>query len=549
MCVHLKRWPIDVTRRSAARRGCRRNSQNPPLVLVEEVASRQLVVALCDVARSQGVRPGMTLAEARALCPGLAHAPFEPAKYLRGLERFGRWLMRFSPAVAPEPPDGVFLDVTGSERLFGGIDVLARQVAVAIHRMGIAAGVAVAPTPGAAWAVASSDVKLEIGDWRLEIANLQSPISNLQFSIPRSGPERDRLDTIVVPPSRLRPALEPLPTASLRIDPATDETLRHLGIETIGQLLAFPRESLSDRFGPHLLRRLDQALGHCAEVLSPLRHRTPVRARVEFDGAVESLEGVWLTFKKLIEEVLPQLARRGCGARRVEVEFKRACGPPVRKTVLLSRPSRDPVNLFNLLRCAMETVHSDDGFTAVGLSVPVYERVSDEQIFLLEGERHAAATELAHLVERLTVRLGQEAVVRARLAESHLPEKAWKDKDEGGRMKDEKKRKTKKAASPSSFVHPYSPPPRPLHLLPTPAEVRVTAGPSHDGDGVPLALGRGPHLHRIVQAAGPERISPVWWDGHNKTRDYYAVEDDAGRRFWIFRVAQTGKWYLHGEFE
>ena len=119
-------------------------------------------------------------------------------------------------------------------------------------------------------------------------------------------------------------------------------------------------------------------------------------------------------------------------------------------------------------------------------------------------------------------------------------------------MKDEVKEKSRKAKPPSPFhpssfiLHPWI---RPLHLLPTPAAIRVTAGPSHDGDGVPLALGRGPHLHRIVHAAGPERISPLWWDGHNKTRDYYSVEDEAGRRFWIFRVAQTGKWYLHGEFE
>ena len=513
---------------------------------------------MCDAARSQGVRTGMTLAEARALCPGLTHGPFEPAKYLRALERFGRWLMRFSPAVAPEPPDGIFLDVTGSERLFGGIDILARQVAIAIGRMGIAAGVAVAPTPGAAWAVAAHGIN----------ANAQQPTFNTQHpsknaGIADLGVGRSALDVgrsssflnfSIVPPARLRPALEPLPANSLRIDPATDATLRHLGIETIGQLLAFPRESLSDRFGPSLLRRLDQALGHCAEVLSPLAHRTPVRARVEFDGAVESLEAVWLTFKKLVEEVLPQLARRGCGARRVEVEFKRACAPPVHKTVLLSCPSRDPVNLFNLLRCAMETVQTDDGFTAIGLSVPVYERLTDEQVFLLEGEQHAAQAELAHLVERLTVRLGQEAIVRARLAESHLPERAWGggSKDEGGRMKDEKKKKLRKAKPSSSLdrssftLHPYSPPARPLHLLQTPTEIRVTAGPSHDGDGVPLTLGRGPHLHRIAHAAGPERISPVWWDGHNKTRDYYAVEDEAGRRFWIFRVGQTGKWYLHG---
>lgn len=51
--------------------------------------------------------------------------------------------------------------------------------------------------------------------------------------------------------------LEAFPPDVLRLDPATAATLRHLGVETIGQLLALPRDDLAERFGPALLRRID----------------------------------------------------------------------------------------------------------------------------------------------------------------------------------------------------------------------------------------------------------------------------------------------------
>ena len=57
-----------------------------------------------------------------------------------------------------------------------------------------------------------------------------------------------------------------------------------------------------------------------------------------------------------------------------------------------------------------------------------------------------------------------------------------------------------------------------------------------------------PGIARVLHAIGPERICGQWWEGHHKTRDYFQVEDENGNRFWIFRVTQTRKWYMHGEF-
>jgi protein ImuB len=82
-----------------------------------------------------------------------------------------------------------------------------------------------------------------------------------------------------------------------------------------------------------------------------------------------------------------------------------------------------------------------------------------------------------------------------------------------------------------------------------PCEVRVMVRPSHDRDGAPVAFTLEGETRRIVHAVGPERIGGAWWTGNDKTRDYFEVEDEAGRRWWLFRVLQSSRWYLHGRFE
>jgi protein ImuB len=86
-------------------------------------------------------------------------------------------------------------------------------------------------------------------------------------------------------------------------------------------------------------------------------------------------------------------------------------------------------------------------------------------------------------------------------------------------------------------------------LFPSPQEVQVIAAPSYERDGAPLSFTRAGRVHRLARAAGPERIAGTWWEGHAKTRDYFDTEDASGKRFWLFRVRESGRWFLHGEFD
>jgi protein ImuB len=73
--------------------------------------------------------------------------------------------------------------------------------------------------------------------------------------------------------------------------------------------------------------------------------------------------------------------------------------------------------------------------------------------------------------------------------------------------------------------------------------------PSHDRDGRPISFTLDGEHHRVTHSTGPERIAGQWWQGHFKTRDYFAVETETATRLWLFRVQETNRWYVHGKFE
>jgi protein ImuB len=498
MCVRFRQWQIERVKRKE------KQSPRNPLVLVKRIASRQVVVHACDLAIARGVRTGMTLAEATALCRGLVHGNYDPDKDARSLQAFGQWMIRFSPIVEVSLPDTLFLDVTGTERLYGGFEKLYRLVSESLKNLRFSNLIAIAPTPGAAWAVAS------FGG--------------------RNG--------AIVAENKISDALTPLPVAALRLEPAVLKSLDALGIETVGQLMVLPRMSLPKRFGAALLNRLDQALGVIAEPLVPVIFRRRIEAVLEFESPIESLEMLEEALKRLIAEVASKRKERGHGAKRLLLKFTPAGAAPIEKEIHLTQACANSARLFNLLRLASETVKTATGFAAVTLIVQASERLIDQQWSLLDEESRDTERDFLDLVERLTLRLGDGAVQVAELVPSHLPERAFRLSSVNA----------KGSAKISADIPLSRHKGRPLRLLPRPAEIRCMMYPLSDEEGVPVAFTFKGKVFQLTLARGPERISGPWCEGRDKTRDYFDVEDEAGKRSWLFRIAETGKWYLHGYF-
>ena len=465
---------------------------------------------------------GMTLTQAQAICSTLAHCEHDSVRDAKALTALARWMMRFSPLVYPTFDDhSIFLDVTGCQRVFGGLDQILRQVSGTMRRWRLTARSAIAPNPGAAWALA------------------QFGLSN---------------HILIDQTADLAAVLAPFPVTALRIDSECATVLRHLGIETIGQLAALPRSALPARFGKQLLLRLDQAMGRIPEPLDFLRHQSPIRVREDFEGAVSASESLRAILEKLIDRIILDLTDLGAGARRMEVEFLRPYAPAIHRTIVLSRPTRDGKKILRLIQCALEGMEQEKtrkdvryclfppaGFVGIQLEAAVVERIVDEQFHLLEQATQTGQIELDDLIERLTLRLGPTGLLRPQLVESHVPEKAVRTVPEINRMLQPDR---KISADPANVTSAS----RPLQLLPVPVPIRVIATLSPDGDGRPASFIHDGINRSIVHAMGPERISGQWWEGQNKTRDYFDVEDANGRRFWIFRVLETTRWFLQGEW-
>ena len=290
------------------------------------------------------------------------------------------------------------------------------------------------------------------------------------------------------------------------------------------------------------MRRLDQLTGVLVEPLTKLVNDPPITARIEFDAPVESLEDTWRILEELLSRVLVDLTRQNHGVRQLRMTFTPDSGwglPTITRTIALSRPHCDRATLLNLIRCETERVDHEHGFVRFQLDVTLHEPITKPQTQLFEQQAVEEKMELDRLLERQRVRLGETAVIQPQLIESHLPERAWRP-----------------AQNEAAIIVTTTLPRRPLTLFPTPIEIRVICEPSDDRTGEPRQLNWQGNVHRLTHAVGPERLAGEWWRGHRHTRDYYDVEDEAGRRFWLFRVLHTrsddaivARWFLHGRFD
>ena len=163
--VWLPDWPVTVWTRANARgeppqdaSGPPEKAEEAPFALVDRGARGLTLHALNPAARSLGLSRGQSHADARAIAPQLVSAPAEPERDLEALKRLALWAERFSPAVAADTAlpaqEGLFLDMTGGTHLFGGEAALLAELRARLAKAGVPARLAIADTPGAAWALA-----------------------------------------------------------------------------------------------------------------------------------------------------------------------------------------------------------------------------------------------------------------------------------------------------------------------------------------------------------------------------------------------------------
>ena len=245
-----------------------------------------MVLAADAAAQAAGLRVGMPASKAQALVRGLAIQDADPAADADALERLAFWMLqRFAPIVASDLPDGIVIDSAGADHLHGGEEAMLATLVEKLAGVGLCARAAIADTWGAAHALA------------------------------RFGP---RPNFICAPGSAVADVL-PLPIAALRLAPDLVASLRVLGFDCVGDLLAQPRAPLTLRFGPELGRRLDQATGRAVEIIEPIRPAEMIEVRRAFAEPIGAAETIARYIGQLASQLCVMLEQKGLGARRLDL--------------------------------------------------------------------------------------------------------------------------------------------------------------------------------------------------------------------------------------
>jgi protein ImuB len=491
--IFLPHWLIEARRK----RTQRSVAPDKPFAIIGQDGQRQVIVAVNRAARHEGIARGMPLTHARAIVPDLAVAPDEPEQDSAALRRLTLGCLRFSPLVAPCAPDGLWIDATGVAHLFGGEQAMLEKIARLLHRSGLTARVAIATTPGAAWAWARYG----------------------QTQISRSTDVHD---------------VNPLPISALRIGSDAATALWRLGVKTIGDLRALPRATLPVRFGKDLLLRLDQALGRVPETLSSILPPAARRQALTFAEPISTPDALHWVTRKLAERLCADLEEVQEGARKIDLVFHRTDGSLQAVRIGTRRATRDAVHLLRLLTEHFDTVDPGFGIEAATLTAWRVETLLPTQT-TTDGSSAGDKTDIAALVDVLSNRASH--VYRLAAVASHVPERAVRAVD---------------AMTIDATGWPAALP-RPVRLFtpPEPADVMALM-PDHP----PKRFTWRGASHTVRHADGPERICGEWWREKQEvreTRDYFRVEDEDGGRYWLFRDnrltdAQTYRWFVHGVF-
>ncbi|HVT37249.1 MAG TPA: DNA polymerase Y family protein [Nevskiaceae bacterium] len=461
LCIHLPELPLEALA----------SSENLAAA-IEHEGSRRHVLSCTVAATEAGITVGLDAASAQALAPQIKLLERSPRRERETLRALAGWAYQYSSTISAHTTRRLlWIEVGTSLKLFGGLARLQQLIASGIEALGYRAQIGVAPTLEAAALCA--------------LLAPQPPVTEKK---------------------QITARIEKFPISALALPDDVLQGLQASGLRRIGEIYALGYDELARRFSRDTTEYLRRLIGMRPETMRPYRPPETYQRQIEFNAAIETTEGLGFSLRRMLGEFQGYLRGRDTGVQQFELVLEHEHVPPTTLQVKTSRPQRDAAQLHSLLREQLNRSPIAAPVIRLRLQASSFADPGDTQLDFFDGHKRQDE-EWFGLLDKLSARLGREAVRTLGLQSDHRPEKAWCVLRDG----------------PAPEI-PGPLPERPLWLLPQPKQVDV----------LPLLTSR------------PERIEDGWWEGDDSRRDYYTAQTRDGSRLWLYRDGHNLRWYLHG---
>jgi len=470
LCIHLPHWPLEALAPP---------DDIPTVAIVTEKNQRRIVA--CNTAAEQaGLQHIEHLTTALALHPQLRALDRNPAAERKALKRLAAWGYQWSSRVTwsqAEPAHGsyasaLWLEIGASRALFNGYRALLKQIERSLQQLGYRYRLGVAPTVEGAALLARANRRVA-----------------------------------VTKPKRLLNVIRELSIAHLAVTPKTAYALQRSGISNIGALLDVPAASIARRFGPETTLYLDRLIGRAADPRRTFHLPNTYAARCDFGFAVHSSEALLFPLQRMLHEFCGYLRALDVATQGCTIALEHERREVSRVAFGFGTPCRDAQHMLTLVK--EKLLHIKLSADVYGLRIEAGEfmpaAVRQRDLFAHDTE---IADELQQVIEKITARLGDNAVKTVQPAADHRPEHAWR-------------------FDAAALDGPAPLAARPLWLLRTPRRLR--AAPATTPTDTTL----------------PERIESGWWVAPI-TRDYYTMRTASGEVGWIYFDRSEQQWYVQG---
>lgn len=472
-----------------------------PFVLASPQRGRMIITEVSAVSKRKGLYAGMIVADAKITLSDVQVFDDKTELAEKLLNKLAIWCIKYTPVATVDLPEGLILDVSGCTHLWGSEEAYLKDIISKLKSLGYHVRAAMADTIGTAWAVS------------------------------RFGKEK-----AIIKHGEQTEALMSLPPVALRIQSNSAERLQKLGLYQIKNFMHMQRSALRRRFGEHLLLRLDQAIAIKDEIIKAVIPVEPYSERLPCLEPIQTATGIEIALQKLLEVLCTRLQKESKGLRTATFKCYRVDDNVQQIQVRTSHPSNSTKHLFKLFETKIATIEPALGIELFIIEALKTEDVQASQQTFWTMNSSLECREVAELIDNLENNFGNNIIHRYMPAERHLPEHSIK-------LATSLKEKPTTEWRTDKL--------RPPHLFNNPEFIEVTAPIP---DYPPMNFRYKGKLHKVVNADACERIGNEWWLNKGLHRDYYIVQTEEGKCYWLFRLGhysdnKNPQWFVHGFFE